>query len=262
MKHGLNRPALEYGSGFPTLLSKEIKRFYKVAFQTVAAPVLTAVLYLMIFGHVLEGREVYGRLSYTAFLIPGLVMMSVLQNAFANTSSSLIQSKVTGNLVFILLAPLSHFEFYSAYILAAVFRGIVVGLGVLLITIWFATPSLEYPLWIMVFAFLGAAILGSLGLIAGIWADKYDQLAAFQNFIIMPATMLSGVFYSIHSLPDAWQVVSHFNPFFYMIDGFRYGFFGVSDNSPWSSLMIVFCFFIAVSVVALRLLQKGYKLRY
>ncbi|QWE04582.1 ABC transporter permease [Polynucleobacter sp. JS-JIR-II-50] len=262
MKHGLNRPALEYGSGFPTLLFKEVKRFYKVAFQTVAAPVLTAVLYLMIFGHVLEGREVYGRLSYTAFLIPGLVMMSVLQNAFANTSSSLIQSKVTGNLVFVLLAPLSHFEFYSAYILAAVFRGIVVGLGVLLITIWFATPTLEYPLWILAFAFLGAAILGSLGLIAGIWADKYDQLAAFQNFIIMPATMLSGVFYSIHSLPQAWQVVSHFNPFFYMIDGFRYGFFGVSDNSPWSSLVIVFCFFVVVSVIALRLLQKGYKLRY
>jgi ABC-2 type transport system permease protein len=243
-------------------LFKEVKRFYKVAFQTVAAPVLTAVLYLMIFGHVLEGREVYGRLSYTAFLIPGLVMMSVLQNAFANTSSSLIQSKVTGNLVFVLLAPLSHFEFYSAYILAAVFRGIVVGLGVLLITIWFATPSLEYPLWILAFAFLGAAILGSLGLIAGIWADKYDQLAAFQNFIIMPATMLSGVFYSIHSLPPAWQVVSHFNPFFYMIDGFRYGFFGISDNSPWSSLVIVFCFFVVVSVIALRLLQKGYKLRY
>ena len=262
MKHGLNRPALEYGSGFPTLLFKEVKRFYKVAFQTVAAPVLTAVLYLMIFGHVLEGREVYGRLSYTAFLIPGLVMMSVLQNAFANTSSSLIQSKVTGNLVFVLLAPLSHFEFYSAYILAAVFRGIVVGLGVLLITIWFATPTLEYPLWILTFAFLGAAILGSLGLIAGIWADKYDQLAAFQNFIIMPATMLSGVFYSIHSLPPAWQAVSHFNPFFYMIDGFRYGFFGVSDNTPWSSLVIVFCFFVVVSVIALRLLQKGYKLRY
>ncbi len=262
MKHGLSRPALEYGSGFPTLLRKEIMRFYKVGFQTVAAPVLTAVLYLMIFGHVLEGREVYGRLSYTAFLIPGLVMMSVLQNAFANTSSSLIQSKVTGNLVFVLLAPLSHFEFYAAYILAAVFRGVVVGLGVFLITAWYGLPSIEYPLWILVFAFLGAAILGSLGLIAGIWADKYDQLAAFQNFIIMPATMLSGVFYSIHSLPSAWQVVSHFNPFFYMIDGFRYGFFGVSDISPWNSLGIVAFFFIVVSAIALRMLQKGYKLRY
>jgi ABC-2 type transport system permease protein len=262
MKTALNKPVLEYGSGFPTLLRKEVMRFYKVAFQTVAAPVLTAILYLMIFGHVLEGKEVYGRLSYTAFLIPGLVMMTVLQNAFANTSSSLIQSKVTGNLVFVLLAPLSHLEFYAAYILAAVFRGIVVGLGVLLITAWYGLPSLEYPLWILIFAFLGAAILGSLGLIAGIWADKYDQLAAFQNFIIMPATMLSGVFYSIHSLPPAWQVVSHFNPFFYMIDGFRYGFFGVSDISPWVSFAIVGSFFVVVSVIALRMLQKGYKLRH
>jgi len=262
VKHGLSRPPLEYGSGFPTLLRKEILRFYKVGFQTVAAPVLTAVLYLMIFGHVLEGREVYGRLSYTAFLIPGLVMMSILQNAFANTSSSIIQSKVTGNLVFVLLAPLSHLEFYAAYILAAVFRGVVVGLGVFLITAWYGLPSIEYPLWILSFAFLGAAILGSLGLIAGIWADKYDQLAAFQNFIIMPATMLSGVFYSIHSLPPAWQAVSHFNPFFYMIDGFRYGFFGVSDISPWNSFAIVTCFFVVVSAIALRMLQKGYKLRY
>ena len=262
MKNVLNKPILEYGSGFPTLLRKEIMRFYKVAFQTVAAPVLTAILYLMIFGHVLEGKEVYGRLTYTAFLIPGLVMMTVLQNVFANTSSSLIQSKVTGNLVFVLLAPLSHFEFYAAYILAAVFRGIVVGLGVFLITAWYGLPSIEYPLWILTFAFLGAAILGSLGLIAGIWADKYDQLAAFQNFFIMPATMLSGVFYSIHSLPPAWQMVSHFNPFFYMIDGFRFGFFGVSDISPWTSLAIVGSFFFVVSVIALRMLQKGYKLRH
>ena len=257
------RPALEYGSGFVTLLRKESKRFYKVAFQTVAAPVLTAVLYLMIFGHVLEGRlVVYDKLSYTAFLIPGLVMMSILQNAFANTSSSLIQSKITGNLVFILLAPLTHLEFYSAYVLAAVFRGIVVGLGVLIITLFFDVPRMQYPLWILLFAFLGAAILGGLGLIAGIWADKFDQLAAFQNFLIMPATMLSGVFYSIHSLPTIWQVISHFNPFFYMIDGFRYGFFGVSDVSPWMSLAVVLGFFMIVSGLALRLLQSGYKLRH
>jgi ABC-2 type transport system permease protein len=189
-------------------------------------------------------------------------MMSILQNAFANTSSSLIQSKITGNLVFILLAPLTHLEFYSAYVLAAVFRGIVVGLGVLIITLFFDIPSVHYPLWILLFAFLGAAILGGLGLIAGIWADKFDQLAAFQNFLIMPATMLSGVFYSIHSLPTIWQVISHFNPFFYMIDGFRYGFFGVSDVSPWMSLLVVGGFFMIVSGLALRLLQSGYKLRH
>lgn len=259
MKHA----PFDYGSGFPTLLRKEVKRFYKVAFQTVAAPVLTAVLYLLIFGHVLEGKvEMYGQLSYTAFLIPGLVMMSLLQNAFANTSSSLIQSKITGNLVFVLLAPLSNLEFYAAYVLAAVVRGVVVGLGVFLITAWFVQPSFACPIWIIVFAFLGAAILGSMGLVAGIWADKFDQLAAFQNFLIMPATMLSGVFYSIHTLPPVWQTVSHFNPFFYMIDGFRYGFFGVSDVSPWMSFAIVSGFFLAVSLAALRMLKTGYKLRH
>ncbi|MBT8547721.1 ABC transporter permease [Polynucleobacter paneuropaeus] len=262
MSSVMEKNTLKYGSGFPTLLRKEIKRFYKVAFQTVAAPVLTAILYLMIFGHVLEGKEVYGHISYTAFLIPGLVMMSLLQNAFANTSSSLIQSKLTGNLVFILLTPLSHFEFFSAYVLAAVFRGVVVGLGVFLITAWYGMPPLEYSLWIMIFAFLGAAVLGSLGLIAGIWADKFDQLAAFQNFFIMPATMLSGVFYSIHSLPPIWQTVSRFNPFFYMIDGFRFGFFGVSDVSPWTSLTIIAAFLLCVSAIALRMLQTGYKLKH
>ncbi|MBT8515299.1 ABC transporter permease [Polynucleobacter paneuropaeus] len=262
MSSVMEKNTLKYGSGFPTLLRKEIKRFYKVAFQTVAAPVLTAILYLMIFGHVLEGKEVYGHISYTAFLIPGLVMMSLLQNAFANTSSSLIQSKLTGNLVFILLTPLSHFEFFSAYVLAAVFRGVVVGLGVFLITAWYGMPALEYPLWIMIFAILGAAVLGSLGLIAGIWADKFDQLAAFQNFFIMPATMLSGVFYSIHSLPPIWQTVSRFNPFFYMIDGFRFGFFGVSDVSPWTSLTIIAAFLLCVSAIALRMLQTGYKLKH
>jgi ABC-2 type transport system permease protein len=254
---------ITYGSGFPTLLYKEVLRFYKVSFQTVAAPVLTAILYLLIFGQVLQGKVlVYERISYIAFLVPGLVMMSLLQNAFANTSSSLIQSKIMGNLIFVLLAPLSSFEFYAAYVIAAIVRGIAVASGVLLITIWFVPPSFEYPLWIAVFALLSAAILGGMGLIAGIWADKYDQLAAFQNFLIMPATMLSGVFYSIHSLPPVWQMISHFNPFFYMIDGFRYGFFGVSDISPWTSLMIVGGFFIAVSVLALRLLQTGFKLRY
>ncbi|CAN1510229.1 COG0842 ABC-type multidrug transport system, permease component [Burkholderiaceae bacterium] len=255
--------AIAYGSGFPTLLYKEVLRFYKVSFQTVAAPVLTAVLYLLIFGQVLQGKVlVYERISYIAFLVPGLVMMSLLQNAFANTSSSLIQSKIMGNLIFVLLAPLSSFEFYAAYVIAAIVRGIAVAAGVLLITMWFVPPSFEYPLWIMIFALLSAAILGGMGLIAGIWADKYDQLAAFQNFVIMPATMLSGVFYSLHSLPAVWQTVSHFNPFFYMIDGFRFGFFGVSDVSPWISLIIVAGFFIAVSALALRLLQTGFKLRY
>ena len=249
--------------GFRTLFYKEMLRFWKVATQTIAAPILTAMLYLLIFGHVLEGRvEVYPGVSYTAFLVPGLVMMSVLQNAFANSSSSLIQSKITGNLVFILLPPLSHWEILLAYVSASVVRGLVVGAGVFAITAWFAHLSFAAPLWIIVFAVLGAAILGTLGVIAGIWADKFDQLAAFQNFLIMPATFLAGVFYSIHSLPGFWQAVSHFNPFFYMIDGFRHGFFGQSDISPWTSLAIVSAFFAVLAAVAINLLQRGYKLRH
>ena len=249
--------------GFRTLFYKEMLRFWKVATQTIAAPILTAMLYLLIFGHVLEGRvEVYPGVSYTAFLVPGLVMMSVLQNAFANSSSSLIQSKITGNLVFILLPPLSHWEILLAYVSASVVRGLVVGAGVFAITAWFAHLSFAAPLWIIVFAVLGAAILGTLGVIAGIWADKFDQLAAFQNFLIMPATFLAGVFYSIHSLPGFWQAVSHFNPFFYMIDGFRHGFFGTSDISPWTSLAIVSVFFAVLAAIAINLLRHGYKLRH
>jgi ABC-2 type transport system permease protein len=254
---------LESSSGFYALFYKEVKRFWRVSFQTVAAPVLTAILYLMIFGHVLEDHvKVYEAISYTAFLIPGLVMMSLLQNSFANTSSSLIQSKITGNLIFVLLAPLSHFEFFSAYVLAAMVRGIAVGAGVFLATCWFTDISFYQPLWIMVFGLLSAALLAALGLIAGIWAEKFDQLAAFQNFFIMPATMLSGVFYSIHSLPPIWQTISHFNPFFYMIDGFRYGFFGISDVSPWFSLVIISVFFLGVAALTLKLLSIGYKLRH
>ena len=249
--------------GFRTLFYKEMLRFWKVATQTIAAPILTAMLYLLIFGHVLEGRvEVYPGVSYTAFLVPGLVMMSVLQNAFANSSSSLIQSKITGNLVFILLPPLSHWEILLAYVAASVVRGLAVGAGVFAITAWFAHLSFAAPLWIIAFAILGAAILGTLGVIAGIWADKFDQLAAFQNFLIMPATFLAGVFYSIHSLPGFWQAVSHFNPFFYMIDGFRHGFFGQSDISPWTSLAIVSAFFVVLAAVAINLLRGGYKLRH
>ena len=248
--------------GFRTLLYKEVLRFWKVGTQTVAAPVLTALLYLLIFSHVLESHtRVYGSIAYTAFLIPGLVMMSVLQNAFANSSSSLIQSKVTGNIIFVLLPPISYRQFFAAYVLASVVRGLVVGLGVLLATLWFTPLDFAYPLWILGFAILGGAVLGSLGVIAGIWADKFDQLAAFQNFFIMPLTFLSGVFYSLHSLPPFWQQVSHFNPVFYMIDGFRYGFFGVSDVSPWQSLAIAAVSFIVLTALTLTLLRRGYKLR-
>jgi ABC-2 type transport system permease protein len=250
-------------TGFSTLFYKEILRFWKVSFQTILAPVLTALLYLLIFSHVLEAYvQVYPGVRYTAFLIPGLAMMSLLQNAFANSSSSLIQSKITGNIVFILLPPLSHLEFFGAYVLASAVRGVVVGLGVFVITAMFVPVPVQNLLWVVAFALLGSGILGTLGIIAGIWADKFDQLAAFQNFVIIPLTFLSGVFYSIHSLPPFWQQVSHFNPFFYMIDGFRYGFFGVSDVSPYLSLAIVGGSLLALSFATLSLLKCGYKLRH
>ncbi|HWH49672.1 MAG TPA: ABC transporter permease [Burkholderiales bacterium] len=250
-------------TGFYTLFHKEILRFWKVSFQTILAPVLTALLYLLIFSHVLKAHvQVYPGVGYTSFLIPGLAMMSLLQNAFANSSSSLIQSKITGNIVFILLPPLSHLEFFGAYVLASAVRGVVVGLGVFVITAMFVPVPVQNLAWVVAFALLGSAILGTLGIIAGIWADKFDQLAAFQNFVIVPLTFLSGVFYSIHSLPAFWQRVSHFNPFFYMIDGFRYGFFGVSDVSPYLSLAIVGGSLLALSFATLSMLKHGYKLRH
>jgi len=193
--------------------------------------------------------------------VPGLVMMTVLQNAFANSSSSLMQSKMTGNIVFILLAPISYLEFFCAYVAASVARGLAVGGAVLAFTASFVELRLEAPLWALAFALACAALLGALGLLAGMVSEKIDQLAAFQNFVILPLTMLSGVFYSIHSLPAFWRGLSHANPFFYMIDGFRYGFFGASDVAPGLSLGIVATSFAAVAGLCLMLLKSGYKLR-
>jgi ABC-2 type transport system permease protein len=248
--------------GFYTLFKKEMLRFWKVSFQTVAAPVLTALMYQLIFSHVMRTHaDVYPGVSYTAFLIPGLAMMSMAQNAFANSSSSLIQSKITGNIVFILLPPLTAWEFFGAYLLASIMRGLVVGSGVLLVTAWFGLPMPQHPLWVLLFALLGCGVLGVLGVIAGIWAEKFDQLAAFQNFLIMPLTFLSGVFYSIASLPPLWRAASHLNPIFYMIDGFRYGFFGQADIAPELAFAVVGTSFLGLSLFAVRLIANGYKLR-
>ena len=249
-------------SGFYTLLYKELLRFWRVAFQTIAAPVMTALLYLIVFVQVLQDRvKVYDAIPYTEFLIPGLMMMSMLQNAFANPSSSLIQSRVTGNLVFVLLTPISTREFFAAYVIAAALRALAVGMAVWLVSMLFIPIPVTSVVWLLVFGVLGSATMGILGLIAGLWSEKFDQMAAFQNFLIMPLTFLSGVFYSVHSLPGFWQAVSHWNPIFYTIDGFRYGFFGVSDSSPWLSLAVVSGFFVTLTVIAIRLLDSGYKLR-
>ncbi|MDP8568823.1 ABC transporter permease [Methylophilus aquaticus] len=248
--------------GMYTLFKKELMRFWRVAFQTIASPILTALLYLLIFSHVLEAHvKVYDQVSYTAFLVPGLMMMSLLQNAFANSSSSLIQSKVMGNIVFLLLTPLNTLEFFCAFLAASMIRGLMVGLSIYLVALCFVDVPTVHPWWIITFAVLGSALLGTFGIIAGIWADKFDQMAAFQNFVIMPLTFLSGVFYSIHSLPPFWQAVSQLNPFFYMIDGFRYGFFGQGDVSPWLSLSVVATFMLALAWGCLKMIKSGYKLR-
>jgi len=249
--------------GFRTLLRKEVMRFWKVSFQTVAAPVLSALLFLVIFSHALSRHvEAYPGVGYAQFLVPGLAMMSMLQNAFANSSSSLIQSKITGNVVFILLAPLTPGDLFAAYLLAAIARAVVVGACVILAVAWLVPLPMPNLLWLVAFGFTGAGILGALGIIAGIWAEKFDQLAAFQNFLVMPLTFLAGVFYSIESLPPFWQAASHLNPFFYTIDGFRYAFFGRADVSPWASLAIASGTFCALSWLTLHLLRSGYKLRH
>ena len=257
------QPAALRFMGMRTLFYKEILRFWKVSFQTILAPLVSTLLYLLIFSHVMSrASQIYPGITYAQFLVPGLAMMGMLQNAFANTSSSLIQSKITGNILFVLLPPLSHWDIFAAYAGAAIVRGLCVGLGVYGVTAFFFPVPLHHPLWAIAFALLGTSMLATLGMVAGIWADKFDQLAAFQNFIIMPLTFLAGVFYSIHSLPPFWLAASHLNPFFYMIDGFRYGFFGASDISPWISLGIVGACCLAVSWLTLVLLERGYKLRH
>ena len=248
--------------GLATLTRKEVKRFWSVLGQTVTAPVMTALLYLLVFGQVMQGRvEVYPGVSYTQFLIPGLIVMSVIQNAFANSSSSLIQSKLLGNLVFVLMAPIAAWELFAAYLGAGLLRAGLVGV-VLYCATWpfVQLPIHSLPELIGMFLLSGGS-LAVIGLIAGIVASKFDHLASFQNFLILPASFLSGVFYSIHSLPEFWYRVSQFNPFFYMIDGFRHGFLGVGDVPVWLCFAWTGGFFVVLSTVCLWMLTTGYKLR-
>jgi len=248
--------------GFATLLKKEVMRFWSVLGQTVTAPVITALLYLLVFAQAMDGRaSVYPGVSYTQFLLPGLVMMTVIQNAFANSSSSLAQSKIMGNLVFLLMAPLGPWEFFGAYVIAALIRASLVAMAMLVVSLPFVHLPLAQPLALITMFLLAGGSLAVLGIIAGIVSSKFDHLAAFGNFIITPLSFLSGVFYSVHSLPPLWFTASHFNPFFYLIDGFRYGFFGHSDVSIWLSIAWGLGFFVVMSSVCLWMLITGYKLR-
>lgn len=248
--------------GLYTLFNKEVWRFLKVAIQTLLTPVVTVLLYLLVFSSVLsEHVRIYENVSYAAFLVPGLIMMTIIQNAFANTSSSLFQSKTMGSLVFMLLAPLSIWEYYLAYVGAAIVRGLLVGVGVWLSALWFVELPVHSFLILLLFSVLGSAILGALGIVGAIVSEKWDHLAAFQNFVILPLSFLSGVFYSVNDLPGIWQQVSHYNPFFFMIDGFRYGFLGISDVAVSISFGVTMAFLIIVTIICLWILHSGYKIR-
>lgn len=248
--------------GFWTLLSKEIRRFLKVYFQTILAPVVTTLLFLAVFALAL-GRVAaeVGGVPFVEFLVPGLVMMAMVQNAFANTSSSIIIAKVQGNIVDMLMPPLSAGEQTLAVALGGVARGVVVGLAVTLTMTLFVRIHVHAPLYIVFHAVAGSLMLSLLGMIGGIWADKFDHMAAVTNFIVTPLSFLSGTFYSIDRLPEGWHALALINPFFYMIDGFRYGFIGHADGPLALGLGLVALADAVLLFVTWRMLATGYKLR-
>lgn len=249
-------------NAFFTLLKKEIIRFKKVAFHTIAAPVLSSLLYLIVFGTALEERvPTTTQTPYLNFLAPGLVIMAVLQNAFANSSSSFVQSKISGTLTFLLITPLSNTQIAAAYVLSATLRGLIVGFCVWLGTSLWIAPSLHSIVWIFSFALLGAFIMATLGLITAIWADRYEQMGVIQTFFIMPLTFLSGVFYSCETLPNPWRELAAFNPLYYIIDGFRGGFLGHFETNPLVACVWGMSVTIVVFLASIWLLKVGYKIK-
>lgn len=247
---------------FVTLVEKEILRFRKIALQTIAAPVLMGLLYMMVFGSVMSDQmKIDSSVSYQSFLIPGLVMMTLLQNAFGNSASSILGAKIMGSIVYVQLPPFSGLQLACSFIGASILRGLVCGFGVYAVCLFWSAPTVQSWTWVLCFAVMGAAFMGSLGVICGLWAEKFDQMGAFQTFFIMPLTFLSGVFYSVSQLPPIWAKLSMFNPFFYIIDGFRYGFFSQSDFNPFVSLTVLTLFCLTATGLATLLLVKGYKIR-
>jgi ABC-2 type transport system permease protein len=245
-----------------TLFRKEVLRFKAVAVQTLLAPVITAQLYVVVFAQILSrGAPMQPGVDNLAFLVPGLAMMSLLQNAFSNSSSSLMQSKLNGNLVFVLLSPLSPWEIFAGFTAAAAVRGLVIGAGIVLGAAPFVHLSARDPALVVAFAVLGGALFGALGLIAALWATRFEELAGFQSFVVVPLSFLSGVFYRVDALPEPWRRISLMNPCFYLVDGFRHGFFGGSGVPPGRSLALALAALLVTSTVAVALLARGYKIR-
>ena len=248
--------------GLRTLAMREIRRFMGVWTQTLLAPLATAGLFLTIFALAIGPTrgDVMG-VPFIQFLAPGILMMTVIQNAFANTSSSLMIAKVQGNIVDTLMPPLSPLELVLGYMAGAVARSLFVACGIWAAMAVFIGVGLAHPVWALVFVVLGALFLGGLGLVAAIFAAKFDQMAAITNFIITPLSFLSGTFYSTASLPPLVKTLTHWNPVFYLIDGVRYGMIGASDSSPWLGLAVVSSVTGAVLWTCWFWFKRGYRLK-
>jgi len=245
-----------------TLMRREVRRFMNVWSQTVMAPLINAGLFLMIFTIAIgpQRGDVMG-VPFMTFLTPGILTMTVIQNAFANTSSSLASAKVQGNIVDTLMPPLSAVELVVGYIGGAVGRGALVAVVIAVGSALFLGVGVQHPAWVIGFVLLGSILMGALGMIAGIYANKFDQLSAISNFLITPLAFLSGTFYSIDALPPFLQTLSHVNPFFYIIDGVRFGMIGVSDSSPWIGLGVVGVACVGVLAICVRWMHRGYRLK-
>ena len=248
--------------GLQTLVLREVKRFLNVWSQTLVAPLINAGLLLMIFTIAIGSQrgDVMG-VPFLVFLVPGILTMTLIQNAFANTSSSIASAKVQGNIVDTLMPPLSATELVVGFIAGAVIRGALIGLGVAIFAWMLLGVTIQSPLWVLTFVLLGATFMGGLGMIAGIFANKFDQLSAISNFVVTPLSFLSGTFYSITALPGPLQTLSHFNPFFYIIDGVRYGMIGVSDSNPWIGVGVVGASCACVIFICWRWFKLGYRLK-
>lgn len=248
--------------GLSMLGWREVRRFLAVWQQTVLAPLITAGLFLTVFALAFgAGRADVMGVPYLAFLAPGILMMTVIQNAFANTSSSIVIAKVQGNIVDTLMPPLAAWEILVGYLIGSVARALVVA-AVIGAGLWLVLGlGMAHPVWALVWVVLGSVLLGGLGVLAAIWANKFDQMAAITNFIVTPLSFLSGTFYSVESLPPAFRVLTHLNPVFYLIDGARFGFLGISDASPWQGLWVVGLSCAAVLGLAWYWLQGGYRMK-
>ncbi len=248
-------------TGLRTLYGKEVRRFWKVGMQTVAAPVVTTLLYMMVFVVAMGGRRVVEGVSFAQFVGPGLIMMAVLNNSFANASSSLIQAKLMGTAPDFLTPPLSPGELMAAFTFGAMTRGVLVGL-VTAASVWpFSHFGIVQPLALVWFAFAASVVMALVGLLTGLWSEKFDHLAAVTNFIVMPMTFLSGTFYSVSFLPEPFRTASRFNPFFYMIDGFRAGFIGHADGSLLIGFAYTAALALGLSGLTYALLRSGWRLK-